>query len=225
MTRAWTGNTDPQVQEGRGGLARAVHLARDQAVGARPDDPRHQVRQGRRQRAAAAAAVLHPAAPRLGADRRQRRQGPQGLRPGARTSRSSAAAPSTSPSTTRRARRSSTRNPGFYGTRPHLDAVGISWFANSDAMLAALKSNDLDYVDSVPQTVADHARQVGRHPGRHGPGHRGARLRLQLEPEEEEEPRAARSRSCATRSRTPSTASRSIDVVFRGLARAARDAR
>jgi peptide/nickel transport system substrate-binding protein len=46
------------------------------------------------------------------------------------------------------------RNPGFYGPKPHIDAVGITWFANSDAMLAALKSNGLDYVDSVPQTVA-----------------------------------------------------------------------
>ncbi|HET6173872.1 MAG TPA: ABC transporter substrate-binding protein [Gaiellales bacterium] len=46
------------------------------------------------------------------------------------------------------------RNPGFYGGKPHVDAVGITWFANSDAMLAALKSNGLDYVDSVPQTVA-----------------------------------------------------------------------
>ena len=46
------------------------------------------------------------------------------------------------------------RNPGFYGSKPHVDAVGITWFANSDAMLAALKSNGLDYVDSVPQTVA-----------------------------------------------------------------------
>ena len=39
------------------------------------------------------------------------------------------------------------------------------------------------------------ARQVGRHPGRQGPGLRGARLRLQLESEEEEEPRAARSQA------------------------------
>ena len=46
-----------------------------------------------------------------------------------------------------------TRNPGYYGPRPHVDAVGITWFANSDSMLAALKSNGLDYVDSVPQTV------------------------------------------------------------------------
>jgi len=45
------------------------------------------------------------------------------------------------------------RNPGFYGPKPHVDAVGITWFANSDAMIAALKGNSLDYVDSVPPTV------------------------------------------------------------------------
>ncbi len=47
------------------------------------------------------------------------------------------------------------RNPGFYGKKPHLDAVGITWFANADAMLAALKGGDLDYIDEVPFTVAD----------------------------------------------------------------------
>ena len=47
-----------------------------------------------------------------------------------------------------------TRNPGYYGPKPHIDALGISWFANSDAMIAALKSNELDFIDTVPPTVA-----------------------------------------------------------------------
>jgi peptide/nickel transport system substrate-binding protein len=54
-----------------------------------------------------------------------------------------------------------TRNPGFYGPKPHLDAVGITWFANADAMLAALKSNDIDYTDEVPFTVADQLGKSG----------------------------------------------------------------
>jgi peptide/nickel transport system substrate-binding protein len=54
-----------------------------------------------------------------------------------------------------------TRNPGYYGPRPHVDAVGITWFANSDSMLAALKSNGLDYVDTVPQTVASDLAKSG----------------------------------------------------------------
>jgi peptide/nickel transport system substrate-binding protein len=53
------------------------------------------------------------------------------------------------------------RNPGFYGTKPHLDAVGITWFANADAMLAALKGGDLDYIDEVPFTVADQLGKSG----------------------------------------------------------------
>jgi peptide/nickel transport system substrate-binding protein len=47
------------------------------------------------------------------------------------------------------------RNPGYYGRRPHLEAVGITWFANADALLAALKSGDIDYTDEVPFTVVD----------------------------------------------------------------------
>ena len=53
------------------------------------------------------------------------------------------------------------RNPGFYGKKPHLDAVGITWFANADAMLAALKGGDLDYIDEVPFTVADQLGKSG----------------------------------------------------------------
>ena len=54
-----------------------------------------------------------------------------------------------------------TRNPGFYGKKPQLDAVGITWFANADAMLAALKGGDIDYVDEVPFTVADQLGKSG----------------------------------------------------------------
>jgi peptide/nickel transport system substrate-binding protein len=53
------------------------------------------------------------------------------------------------------------RNPGFYGQKPNLDAVGITWFANADAMLAALKSGDIDYTDEVPFTVADQLGKSG----------------------------------------------------------------
>jgi peptide/nickel transport system substrate-binding protein len=47
------------------------------------------------------------------------------------------------------------RNPGFYGTAPNVDAVGISYYDNSDAEIAAFKSNELDEVDAVPFTVID----------------------------------------------------------------------
>ena len=44
------------------------------------------------------------------------------------------------------------RNPGFYGEQPNADAVGIQWFANSDAMMTAFTSGELDLV-SVPLTA------------------------------------------------------------------------
>jgi peptide/nickel transport system substrate-binding protein len=44
------------------------------------------------------------------------------------------------------------RNDGFYGTPPNPDAVGIQWFANSDAMMTAFTSGELDLI-SVPLTA------------------------------------------------------------------------
>jgi peptide/nickel transport system substrate-binding protein len=42
------------------------------------------------------------------------------------------------------------RNPGFYGPEPYVDAVGYQHFENEDAMLQALQTGDLDYVEEVP---------------------------------------------------------------------------
>jgi peptide/nickel transport system substrate-binding protein len=44
------------------------------------------------------------------------------------------------------------RNEGFYGPQPNADAVGIQWFANSDAMMTAFTSGELDFL-SVPLTA------------------------------------------------------------------------
>jgi peptide/nickel transport system substrate-binding protein len=44
------------------------------------------------------------------------------------------------------------RNPDFYGTPPNADAVGIQWFANSDAMMTAFTSGELDLI-TVPLTA------------------------------------------------------------------------
>ncbi len=110
-----------------------------------------------------------------------------------------------------------TRNPGYYGPRPHVDAVGITWFANSDSMLAALKSNDLDYVDSVPQTVVDDLKKSADLKVVTGPGTevrdfgfnsnpKKAKNRELLDPKV----RAALSHAFDRK--------QIIDVVFRGLA-------
>ncbi len=47
-----------------------------------------------------------------------------------------------------------TKNPGYYSTPPHVDAVGVTGYQNADAMLAALKGGQLDSVDTVPPTLA-----------------------------------------------------------------------
>jgi peptide/nickel transport system substrate-binding protein len=44
------------------------------------------------------------------------------------------------------------RNPGFYGPRPHIDGFGLQFFQTTDAMVTALKSNQLDGVEVVPPT-------------------------------------------------------------------------
>jgi peptide/nickel transport system substrate-binding protein len=44
------------------------------------------------------------------------------------------------------------RNPNFYGTPPNADAIGIQWFANSDAMVTAFTSGELDFI-SAPLTA------------------------------------------------------------------------
>ena len=47
------------------------------------------------------------------------------------------------------------RNPGYYGEAPLVDAVGVTVYQNSDAMLAALDGGQLDSVDTVPPTLAE----------------------------------------------------------------------
>jgi peptide/nickel transport system substrate-binding protein len=45
------------------------------------------------------------------------------------------------------------RNPSFYGPKPHIDGLGLQFFATTDAMITALKSNQLDGVEvPVPPT-------------------------------------------------------------------------
>ena len=44
------------------------------------------------------------------------------------------------------------RNPDFYGPRPHIDGFGLQFFDTTDAMVTALKSDQLDGVEFVPPT-------------------------------------------------------------------------
>ena len=44
------------------------------------------------------------------------------------------------------------RNPDFYGPKPHIDGLGLQFFGTDDAMVTALKSGQLDGVETVPPT-------------------------------------------------------------------------
>lgn len=44
------------------------------------------------------------------------------------------------------------RNPYFYGTRPHIDGLGLQFFGTTDAEVTALKSGQLDGIEVVPPT-------------------------------------------------------------------------
>jgi len=43
-------------------------------------------------------------------------------------------------------------NPSYYGTEPHIDGFGLQFFDNDDAMVSALKTGQLDAIETVPAT-------------------------------------------------------------------------
>ena len=47
------------------------------------------------------------------------------------------------------------RNPGYYGPKPKLDAIGITVYQNPDAMVSAFKAGEIDSMDKVPVTLVD----------------------------------------------------------------------
>jgi peptide/nickel transport system substrate-binding protein len=53
------------------------------------------------------------------------------------------------------------RNPDFYGPKPHLQGIALEFFNNDDAMVAALKSGQIDAVESVPNTSVGTLKQAG----------------------------------------------------------------
>jgi peptide/nickel transport system substrate-binding protein len=45
------------------------------------------------------------------------------------------------------------RNGSFYGEKPKADAFGLQMFSNEDALVSALKANDIDAIEDVPGTA------------------------------------------------------------------------
>ena len=52
------------------------------------------------------------------------------------------------------------RNPGYYGPKPHLDAVGMTVYQNPDAMVSAFKAGEIDAMDKVPVTLVDQVKAM-----------------------------------------------------------------
>src|SRR5262249_31382661 len=55
-------------------------------------------------------------------------------------------------------------NPGFYGARPHLKAIAITFYTNTDSLISDLRSGQIDATDQLPATsVAAVRRMKGVH--------------------------------------------------------------
>jgi peptide/nickel transport system substrate-binding protein len=53
------------------------------------------------------------------------------------------------------------RNPTYYGPKPHVAEVALEFFTNDDAMVTALKSGQLDGVETVPTTSVSDLKKAG----------------------------------------------------------------
>jgi peptide/nickel transport system substrate-binding protein len=53
------------------------------------------------------------------------------------------------------------RNPSFYGPKPHIDGLGLQFFGTEDAEITALKSGQLDGIETVPPTSVATLKKAG----------------------------------------------------------------
>ena len=53
------------------------------------------------------------------------------------------------------------RYDGFYGPKAKVDAFGLRMFSNDDALVAALKSHEIDAIEEVPPTAIDTLKKAG----------------------------------------------------------------
>jgi peptide/nickel transport system substrate-binding protein len=53
------------------------------------------------------------------------------------------------------------RNPNYYGTPPHIDGFGLQLFSNEDAEITAIKSGQIDAIESVPPTTVQTLKDAG----------------------------------------------------------------
>ena len=53
------------------------------------------------------------------------------------------------------------RNPNYYGPKPHIDELGLQFFGTYDAEISALKSGQLDGIETVPPTSVGTVKSAG----------------------------------------------------------------
>ena len=53
------------------------------------------------------------------------------------------------------------KNPNYYGTKPHIDGFGLQFFRDEDAMITALKTDQLDAINEIPPTSVETLRSAG----------------------------------------------------------------
>jgi peptide/nickel transport system substrate-binding protein len=53
------------------------------------------------------------------------------------------------------------KNPTYYGTEPHIDGFGLQFFKDEDAMITALKTDQLDAINEIPPTSVETLRSAG----------------------------------------------------------------
>jgi peptide/nickel transport system substrate-binding protein len=53
------------------------------------------------------------------------------------------------------------KNPTYYGTKPHIDGFGLQLYRDEDAMVTALKTDQLDAISEIPPTSVDTLKSAG----------------------------------------------------------------
>jgi peptide/nickel transport system substrate-binding protein len=54
-----------------------------------------------------------------------------------------------------------TANPNFYGPKPHIQGWGLQYYSNDDAMVTALKTNQINMVETLPVTSVATMKSAG----------------------------------------------------------------
>ena len=52
-------------------------------------------------------------------------------------------------------------NPGWYGSKPHIDGFGLQFFQNSEGAIAALENGEIDMINNVAPSGVDPLKEAG----------------------------------------------------------------